>query len=340
MGDKGGRENHSSRFGSIPPYATGLRRTRRDHADIPPPDHLCKPSGDAVSLPYYKRFPRDFLDGTIGLCLETKGAYAIVLDLIYMRDGRLADDARYIAGQLGCSVRKWTAIRKELFAAGKIQCANGIISNFRADYLTEESRKYQDNQREIAGLPRKNNTLRQPKPSQSESESDIQAIACIAREDAFQDAFDAYPESGRGISSRPAALKAWREACAIWSPDDLLAAIKSYASSPDLKKRDYGAPKFERWLGEERWRTWMVSRAERQALTVPLGLWKAVSAATSPSFADSYLSGAIVQDGALIAKTKTAFNHLTASGPASSALDGFGLTAKAPCPQSLKINVD
>lgn len=126
-----------------------------------------------MSLPYYKRFPRDFLDGTIGLCLETKGAYAIVLDLIYMRDGRLADDARYIAGQLGCSVRKWTAIRKELLTAGKIQCANGIISNFRADYLTEESRKYQDNQREIAGLPRKNNTLRQPKPSQSEPEPEI-----------------------------------------------------------------------------------------------------------------------------------------------------------------------
>ena len=126
-----------------------------------------------MSLPYYKRFPRDFLDGTIGLCLETKGAYAIVLDLIYMRDGRLADDARYIAGQLGCSVRKWTAIRKELLTAGKIQCANGIISNFRADYLTEESRKYQDNQREIAGLPRKNNTLRQPKLSQSKSEPEL-----------------------------------------------------------------------------------------------------------------------------------------------------------------------
>jgi uncharacterized protein YdaU (DUF1376 family) len=126
-----------------------------------------------VSLPYYKRFPRDFLDGTIGLCLETKGAYAIVLDLIYMRDGRLADDARYIAGQLGCSVRKWTAIRKELVEKGKIQCLDGIISNFRADYLTEESRKYQDNQREIAGLPRKNNALRQPKPSQSESEAEL-----------------------------------------------------------------------------------------------------------------------------------------------------------------------
>lgn len=125
-----------------------------------------------MSLPYYKRFPRDFLEGTIGLSFETKGAYAIVLDLIYMRDGRLPDDARYIAGQLGCSVRKWTAILSELVAAGKLQVLDGIISNFRADYLTEESRKYQDKQAQIAGNPRKNKPLRQPQASQSEPEPD------------------------------------------------------------------------------------------------------------------------------------------------------------------------
>jgi uncharacterized protein YdaU (DUF1376 family) len=126
-----------------------------------------------MSLPYYKRFPRDFLEGTIGLSFEVKGAYAIVLDLIYMRDGRLPDDARYIAGQLGCSVRKWTAILAELVGAGKLQVVGGIISNFRADYLTEESRSYQDKQREIAGKPRKNNAQRQPEPSQSEPEPEI-----------------------------------------------------------------------------------------------------------------------------------------------------------------------
>lgn len=80
-----------------------------------------------MSLPYYKRFPRDFLEGTIGLSFEVKGAYAIVLDLIYMRDGRLPDDARYIAGQLGCSVRKWSAIRAALISAGKINADLGII---------------------------------------------------------------------------------------------------------------------------------------------------------------------------------------------------------------------
>lgn len=133
-----------------------------------------------MSLPYYKRFPRDFLEGSIGMSLETKGAYAIVLDLIYMRDGRLPDDARYIAGQLGCSVRKWTAIRSELIDAGKLTVTNGIITNFRADYLTEESRKYQDKQAEIAGNPRKNNPLRQPQASQPEPEPLItEAIAPV-----------------------------------------------------------------------------------------------------------------------------------------------------------------
>ena len=133
-----------------------------------------------MSLPYYKRFPRDFLEGTIGLSFEVKGAYAIVLDLIYMRDGRLPDDARYIAGQLGCSVRKWTAILAELVAAGKLRVVGGIISNFRADYLTEESRSYQDKQREIAGKPRKNNAQRQPKPSQSEPEPEREANASLS----------------------------------------------------------------------------------------------------------------------------------------------------------------
>lgn len=155
-----------------------------------------------MSLPYYKRFPRDFLEGTIGLSFETKGAYAIVLDLIYMRDGRLPDDARYIAGQLGCSVRKWTAILSELVAAGKLQVLDGIISNFRADYLTEESRKYQDKQAQIAGNPRKNKPLCQPQASQSEPEPDNRdepTVHCRPKADPLpiKEAFDGWNELAR-----------------------------------------------------------------------------------------------------------------------------------------------
>lgn len=129
-----------------------------------------------MSLPYYKRFPRDFLEGTISLPFEVKCAYSVVLDLIYMKDGRLPDEPRFIAGHLGCSVRKWTAIRAALIEAGKLTVSDGIISNFRADYLTEETRKYQDNQAEIAGKPRKNNGLQQPKPSQPEPEPEEYSV--------------------------------------------------------------------------------------------------------------------------------------------------------------------
>jgi len=204
-----------------------------------------------MSLPYYKRFPRDFLDGTIGLCLETKGAYAIVLDLIYMRDGRLADDARYIAGQLGCSVRKWTAIRKELLAAGKIQCANGIISNFRADYLTEESRKYQDNQREIAGLPRKNNTLRQPKPSQSESEPEskrVTNVTLVRPPDLFAEFWSRWPVKKSRKAAHAAYLKALKET----DHGTLVAAVDAQRRWPEWAVARY-IPYAATWLNRGGW---------------------------------------------------------------------------------------
>ena len=35
------------------------------------------------SLPYHKRYHRDFLEGTAGMTLEVKGAYSILLDVIY-----------------------------------------------------------------------------------------------------------------------------------------------------------------------------------------------------------------------------------------------------------------
>jgi uncharacterized protein YdaU (DUF1376 family) len=208
-----------------------------------------------MSLPYYKRFPRDFLDGTIGLCLETKGAYAIVLDLIYMRDGRLSDDARYIAGQLGCSVRKWTAIRKELLEAGKIQCANGIISNFRADYLTEESRKYQDKQREIAGLPRKNKELPQPsvipEPSQSESESEskrVTNVTLVRSPDLFPEFWERWPVKKSRKAAHAAYLKALKET----DHGTLVAAVDTQRRWPEWGNPKY-IPHAATWLNKGRW---------------------------------------------------------------------------------------
>lgn len=125
-------------------------------------------------LPYYKAYPRDFVEGTIGMPFDLKGAYRLVLDLIYMQGGKLEDDPRYIAGLLGCSVRAWNSYRAKLAEMGKIVIENGIISNFRADKELESLRTFQDKQRENGMKPKKNKALTEataePKPNHTEPE--------------------------------------------------------------------------------------------------------------------------------------------------------------------------
>jgi uncharacterized protein YdaU (DUF1376 family) len=83
--------------------------------------------------PWYKRYPMDFIHGTMGLTLEEKGAYSLCLDLMYERDGPIPDDARWIAGVCGCSLRKWKTIRARLIAIGKLAAADGQLTNGRTD---------------------------------------------------------------------------------------------------------------------------------------------------------------------------------------------------------------
>lgn len=129
-------------------------------------------------LPYYKAYPRDFFEGTAGMPFELKATYRLLLDLIYMHGGKLADDPRFISGHMGCSVRAWNKARAKLIEAGKITADLGIISNFRADKELEISRTFQDKQRENASKPRKNNDLPQaaaePKPSHTDTDTDTE----------------------------------------------------------------------------------------------------------------------------------------------------------------------
>lgn len=92
--------------------------------------------------PWYPRYPQDFLMGTMGMSLELRGAYSILLDMMYDRQGPIPDEARYIAGMLNISVRKWTSIRADLIETGKIFVdENGFISNSRAVFEIENALK-------------------------------------------------------------------------------------------------------------------------------------------------------------------------------------------------------
>lgn len=86
-----------------------------------------------MSARWYKRCGADFIHGTMSLTLEEKGAYSLCLDLIYDRGGPIPDDARWLSGVCGVSIRKWNSLRERLIETGKIYIANGLLSNVRAD---------------------------------------------------------------------------------------------------------------------------------------------------------------------------------------------------------------
>jgi uncharacterized protein YdaU (DUF1376 family) len=127
-------------------------------------------------LPYYKAYPRDFFEGTVGMDFEAKAAYRLVLDLIYMHGGRLVDDARFIAGHLGCSVKKWNALRQAILATGKLVVTDGYLGNYRADKELDSLKSFQTKQRENGSQPKKNKNLAEataePKPNHTEPEPD------------------------------------------------------------------------------------------------------------------------------------------------------------------------
>lgn len=83
--------------------------------------------------PWYKRFPADFIAGTMRLSLEEKGAYSIVLDLIYETGGPIEDDSQWIARIAGCSTKRWNIIRSRLIILGKLHALDGKLSNQRAE---------------------------------------------------------------------------------------------------------------------------------------------------------------------------------------------------------------
>lgn len=140
-----------------------------------------------MTLPWYRRFPDNFIAGTVGLSLEEKGAYSLVLDLIYVRGGPVPDEPRYIAGVCNCSVRKWNAIRLRLLKLGKIKVVDGYLTNHRAEEeliisakvareRAESGAKGGDKSAEIRAEVKKNNDLGQADLNHTRASSTSKSI--------------------------------------------------------------------------------------------------------------------------------------------------------------------
>lgn len=91
--------------------------------------------------PWHRRYHSDALAGMLSLTLEERGAYQTVLDLIYDRGGPVADNERLLAGYMGCSLRKWRALRGALVLKGKLVAADGTLTNARAQKQLETDAK-------------------------------------------------------------------------------------------------------------------------------------------------------------------------------------------------------
>lgn len=145
-----------------------------------------------MSLPYYPMYPRDFFEGTQRMSLELKGAYIMLLNLIYTRNGPVDDEDGYLARYVGCSIRKWQKLRLELIGLGKIAVVDGVIRNSRADDELLKRTSYVDQKRENRARPNKNNaqesqprtTRAKPEPEPQSVEEKGEAIASPKKSDA------------------------------------------------------------------------------------------------------------------------------------------------------------
>jgi len=132
-------------------------------------------------LQWYKRFPENALEGMKLLTLEERGAYNTVLDLIYLREGKLDDDLRFVAGWLGVDVRVWKRIRARLMELGKLYSKEGLLLNGRADREVATALAKlvaTQNQNVIKGhksgaVRRKNKDLAEPDASRERTDLDL-----------------------------------------------------------------------------------------------------------------------------------------------------------------------
>lgn len=221
-------------------------------------------------LPYYKRYPRDFIEGTIGMSFELKAAYSLVLDLIYMQGGNLPDDARYISGLLGLSVRKWNSIREDLIERDKIQVSGKFLTNYRAVIELESLRSLQDKQSENRSRPNKNKDLQSPRSdhTEPEPEPDISSLTRTnniidlcpkvpapkqeePEPDPFTEFYEAYPRKvGRG-KARQAYAKAVKDGASHREIMAGLARYQKHINLNDIEMQYRCHP--ATWLNQERW---------------------------------------------------------------------------------------
>ena len=130
-------------------------------------------------LPWFKSFPRDYIEGTRALSLAARGAYSDILHLLYERGSALPDSNLWMTCALHVPAWQWRRVREELFSTGKLVLTEaGEITNPRAQRenygrTPEGHAKNTRRTRGVLGKRLFKSKIKDPTPIESESESEV-----------------------------------------------------------------------------------------------------------------------------------------------------------------------
>lgn len=82
-------------------------------------------------FPYFKFYPRDWLEATRGMSLEERGAYIDFICLFMEAEGDLADDDNWIRHQMHVPKQRWRKMKSKLIEHGKISIQGDRLVNER-----------------------------------------------------------------------------------------------------------------------------------------------------------------------------------------------------------------
>ena len=106
------------------------------------------PKATKQRFPYFKFYPRDWIEATRDMTLEARGAYIDLICILMEMEGHLADNDGWISHQMHVSTRKWKSVKKQLVEHEKIRIDDGKIINERClkelDSLLAQRRNLSD----------------------------------------------------------------------------------------------------------------------------------------------------------------------------------------------------
>lgn len=219
-------------------------------------------------MEWYKHKPEAFNLGVAQLTLEETGAYILVLNLLYSRDGDLPDDDAYISKVLHIQSRTWRKVKSALMAKGKIwQTSDGLLMAKRVENTLKTWRKHAENQANNSkkrweskareSLLRSKNLEVEKKEELvldlEESKSKTRSVLKKSEDEVFARFKAAYPRR-EGANPWTPAHKAFMVAVRQGAdPEAIIAGACRYAAAPSTKHGTIYVTQALTWLHQRRW---------------------------------------------------------------------------------------